>query len=396
MTAALHGMRVLDMTQYEAGTSCTQALAWLGADVVKIESPAGDPGRQAFRRGPHDSQYFLNYNANKRSFVIDLAKREGRELLLKMAPNFNVMVENFGPGVIEKLDIGYEALKAVNPSIIYARIKGFGLTGPYSDYKVFDPLAQAAAGVFSVTGSASGPPTQPGGTFADTGTGFQTALAITAAFVQQQRDGIGQMIDMSMQEAMLMFMKTRPVTQWGSGTPISRRGSEGGAPTGMYPCAPGGPNDYVYIHVATTRMWDSLCVGIEKPQLADDPRFATGRDRTANAAALRDEIEEWTMARDKYQVMHELATKDVPVSAIFDTTEIFTDPHLRTRGFFQTVSHPEAGEVTLMSPSIRLPESAVPLVRPPLLGEHTDEVLSQELGLEDSEIARLREQCVVA
>jgi formyl-CoA transferase len=393
--AALDGMRVMDMTQYEAGTSCTQFLAWLGADVVKIESPAGDPGRQAFRRGTHDSQYFLNYNSNKRSIVLDLSCAEGRDLFLRMTPNFNVFVENFGPGVIEKLNIGYDVMKAVNPSIIYARIKGFGSAGPYADYKVFDPLAQAAAGIFSVTGQDGGPPTQPGATLSDSGTGSQMALAITAAYVQQQREGVGQLIDMSMQEATLTFMKTRPVTEWASGRPIQRRGSRGGAPTGMYPCAPGGPNDYVYIHVATTRMWDALCVGIDKPHLADDPRFATGRDRAANAEELRTEIEEWTMARTKFEAMHDLASKDVPISAIFDTADVFADPHLKARGFFETVAHAEAGEVTLMRSPLRLPESEVALRAPPLLGEHTGEVLQQELGLSADEVGRLRDKRVV-
>ncbi len=393
--AALTGMRVLDMTQYEAGTSCTQFLAWLGADVVKIESPAGDPGRQAFRRGPADSQYFLNYNSNKRSLVLDLSKDAGRGILLRLAPRFNVFVENFGPGVIEKLGIGYDALRAANPSIIYARIKGFGGTGPYADFKVFDPLAQAAAGIFSVTGAADGPPTQPGATIADSGTGAQTALAITAAYVQQQRDGVGQLIDMSMQEASLTFMKTRPVTEWATGRPILRRGSRGGAPTGMYPCAPGGPNDYVYIHVATTRMWDALCVGIDKPQLADDPRFATGRTRAENAEQLRVEIEEWTCARGKFEVMHELAAKDIPVSAVFDTADVFADPHLRARDFIQSLDHPVAGEIKLMASPLRLSESNVPLTRAPLLGEQTDEVLA-ELGLSPAEVQDLRAQSVVA
>jgi formyl-CoA transferase len=388
-------MRVLDMTQYEAGTSCTQFLAWLGADVVKIESPRGDPGRIAFRRGNADSQYFLNYNSNKRSLVIDLAKREGRDIFFRLVPRFHVFVENFGPGVVEKLGIEYETLKPLNPALIYARIKGFGGSGPYSEYKVFDPLAQAAAGIFSVTGEEGGPPTQPGATLADSGTGSQMALAITAAYVQQQREGVGQLIDMSMQEATLTFMKTRPVTEWGSERPIRRRGSVGGAPTGMYPCAPGGPDDYIYIHVATTRMWDALCVAIGKPQLADDPRFANGRARVENAAALRTEIEEWTKARAKFDAMRELARADVPVSAIYDTADVFNDPHLRARGFFQTVSHPEAGEVLLMRSPLRLPESEVPLVRPPLLGEHTAEVLSQELGLTDAELQVLRDQCVI-
>ncbi|MCA9855000.1 MAG: CoA transferase, partial [Dehalococcoidia bacterium] len=177
--AALEGMRVLDMTQYEAGTSCTQYLAWLGADVVKVEGPSGDPGRQV--RGETVSQYFLNYNSNKRSVVLNLASSEGRELLLQMAPHYDVFVENYGPGVIEKLNIGYDVLGELNPGLIYARIKGFGLTGPYANYKSYDWVAQASAGTFSVTGEVDGPPTVVGPTIGDTGTGIQMALAITSA-----------------------------------------------------------------------------------------------------------------------------------------------------------------------------------------------------------------------
>jgi len=181
MTTALEGFRVLDMTQYEAGTSCTQMLAWLGADVVKIESPHGDPGRRAFALGAEDSQYFLNYNSNKRSVVLDLKTSKGRQVLLDLVPHFDAFVENFGPGVMEQLDIGYDVMKSLNSGIIYTRIKGYGLSGPHSHWKCFDPLAQAAAGAFSITGEADGPPVKPGPTMADSGTGMQAALASGAA-----------------------------------------------------------------------------------------------------------------------------------------------------------------------------------------------------------------------
>ena len=168
---ALDGMRILDMTQYEAGTSCTQALAWMGADVVKVEPPGGgDPGRGELR-GLRNSPYFLNWNSNKRSIVLDLRQPSGRQLLLDMAPHYDVFVENYGPGVVEKLDIGYDVMKAVHPGIIYARVKGFGVSGPYASYKCYDMVAQAAAGAFSVTGEPEGPPTMPGPTIGDSGTG---------------------------------------------------------------------------------------------------------------------------------------------------------------------------------------------------------------------------------
>ncbi|MCZ6895896.1 MAG: CoA transferase, partial [Gammaproteobacteria bacterium] len=206
---ALTGLKILDLTQWEAGTSCTQALAWMGADVVKIEPPGtGDPGRTLSRDFWDDSEYFVNWNCNKRSVELNLRDPRGRDLLLKMVPRFDVFIENFGPGVVEKLDIGYDVVKAIHPEIIYAQIKGFGLSGPYSTYKCFDMVAQAAAGSLSITGAPDGPPMRPGPTIGDAGAGVQMALAITAAYAQKLRDGQGQHIELSMQESVTYFMRT--------------------------------------------------------------------------------------------------------------------------------------------------------------------------------------------
>jgi len=389
MTTALEGLRVLDMTQYEAGTSSTQMLAWLGAEIVKIESPRGDPGRRAFSLGEEDSQYFLNYNSNKRSIVLDLKSERGRRLLLDLVPKFDAFVENFGPGVMEDLDLGHDVMSALNPGIIYARIKGYGISGPYSNWKCFDPLAQAAAGAFSITGEADGPPVKPGPTMADSGTGMQTALAITAAWAQKLRTGEGQFIEISMQEVMTMFMRTTGVTQWGR-EPVKRRGHRGGAPTGMYPCAPGGLNDYVYMLVSDTRMWDRLCVTIGRDDLLTDPRFANGRLRIQHVEELDPEITKWTMQHTKFEAMRILCEGGVAASAIYDTLEVTNDPHLRARGFIEEVEHPAQGGVTLMRSPIRMSKSDVPLKAAPLLGAHTDEVLSAELGLTDDALRTLR------
>src|SRR5215217_4417088 len=198
---ALDGMRILDLSQYEAGPSATQALAWLGADVVKVERPgAGDPGRGG--QFIHDPAYFMNWNANKRSVALDIGIPEGRALLLEMLPRFDVVVENFGPGVVERLELDYDQVRAVHPPVIYASVKGFGLSGPYADYKCFDSVAMAMAGAFSVTGLPEGPPLPPGPTMGDAGTGMQLALAICAAYIQRLRTGEGQRIELSMQEAM--------------------------------------------------------------------------------------------------------------------------------------------------------------------------------------------------
>ncbi|MEE9278201.1 MAG: CoA transferase, partial [Dehalococcoidia bacterium] len=378
---ALEEMRVLDMTQYEAGTSCTQILAWLGADVVKLERPGiGDPGR-VFSNGPHGPAYFLNYNSNKRSLALDLSGERGRNLFLRLVPRYDVFVENFAPGVMEKLDIGYEVLKEINPRLIYGRMKGFGLSGPYANYKCYDMIAQAAGGAYSVTGEADGPPMRPGPTYGDTGSGLQMALAITAAYVQRQRTGRGQFIELSMQEAVTLFMRTSVASgsDWGQEA-APRTGNRAAAPTDLYPCAPGGPNDYVYIMVVTTRMWDTLCAAIGRPQLVTDARFETMEGRHENADALHAEISKWTRERKKQEVMQILGEAGVPCSYTFDTRDLWTDPHLRARDFIQTVQHPELESVELMRSPFRLSDSEVPLVAAPLLGEHSDEVLQQDIG----------------
>jgi formyl-CoA transferase len=393
--AALDGMRILDMTQYEAGTSCTQFLAWLGADVVKIESPHGDPGRQVYGRMIEDSQYFLNYNSNKRSVVIDLKTEEGRDLLLRMAPHYDVFVENYGPGAVDKLGIGYEAMSAVNPRIVYARIKGFGLSGPYANYNSLDALAQAAAGTYSITGFPDGPPVRPGPTFADTGTGAQTAIAILAAYHQQQRTGRGQLIEMSMQEATSSFMRTTPLFAaaqgtWGGGVAMQRRGNDGGAPSGMYPCKGGGPNDYVYLMVATSQMWDALCTVIDRIDLLDDDRLADAQGRRQHAPEIAAAITEWTCQREKFEAMHALASAGVASSAVYDTADLFADPHLNERGFIHQVEHPVEGTVTLLGQPYRLSDSQVEMRPAPTLGQHTSEVLCADLGLGDAELDALR------
>jgi formyl-CoA transferase len=394
---ALQQMRILDMTQYEAGTSCTQALAWLGADVVKVEPPGhGDPGRRV-QVGEGNSPYFINWNSNKRSIVLDLKQARGRELLLEMAPHYDVFVENYGPGVVEKLDIGYEVMKSVNPGIIYARLKGFGTSGPYASYKCFDMVAQAAAGAFSVTGEPDGPPMLPGPTTGDAGTGVQLALAITAAYVQKQQTGEGQLIEISMQEAMTYFMRTRIANgaDWGR-TAAPRLGNGTTAPVNLYPCTPFGPNDYAYIMVVTTRMWDTLCVAIERPELAVDPRFESGTLRRDNSDALFEEIAQWTRQHTKYEVMRILGEAGVPCSANIDTHDLFEDKHLNERGFVHTLDHPEHGEIRLLGWAPRLSKSQVPLRRAPLMGEHSDEVLRADLGLSDDELAELRESATLA
>jgi formyl-CoA transferase len=398
---ALERMRVLELSQYEAGPTCGQLLAWLGADVVKLEPPGGEAGRHVLGDGSYDSQYLLNYNANKRGIVLDLDQPRGRELLLALLPRFDVVVENYAPGVMERLGLSYETLCEENPRIVLARIKGYGLSGPYAGYKSYDPLAQAAGGIFSLTGEPDGPPLRSGGTFADTGTGMMAALAVTAAYVQQQQSGRGQQIELSMQEVVTMFVRTVGVLDgtWPDGV-AGRRGRGAGAPSDMFACAPGGPNDYVYTLVGTSRMWDALCTAMERLDLLADARFDTAEARRTNREELHAEIEGWTRERTKHEVMRILGEAGVPCSAVLDTRDLFRDPHLLARGFVHKVQQPtEDGTIeerTLLGSPLRLSASEVPITRAPRLGEHTAKVLAEELGLDEFAIEELRAQGVIA
>ena len=390
--AALDGLRILDMTQYEAGTSCTQALAWLGADVVKVERPdGGDPGRGA----GGDAEYFVVWNSNKRSVAIDLRSADGRALFMRMVPKYDVFVENYGPGVIERLDIGYEAMKAVKPDIIYARIKGFGVDGPWSDYKCYDMVAQAAAGAFSITGEIDGPPMRPGPTMGDAGTGIQMALAIAAAYAQKLRTSKGQLIELSMQEAMTYYLRT--ATSSGNyGEQAANRSGNGQLPTmSLYPCAGGGPNDYVYVMAVTPKMWEALCRVIDREDLVQHPQFSQQADRYQNRDELRGIIGAWTLMRDKYQAMRELAEGGVPASAVLDTSDLYNNPHLVERGFVHEVEHPRHGAVKLLGWPVRMSESSVEIEAAPLLGQHSKEVLNDDLALTQTELDDLTKQGVI-
>ncbi len=390
--AALDGLRILDLSQYEAGPSATQALAWLGADVVKVERPGvGDPGRFGA-----DAPYFYQWNANKRSISVNLASPEGRDLVLRLVPRFDVFLENFGPGAIERLGLAYDDVAAVHPGIVYGSVKGFGSTGPYAEYNCFDSVAMAMAGAFSVTGVDDGPPIPPGPTMGDSGTGMQLAVGILAAYVQKLRTGVGQKVEVSMQEAMTYYLRTRLASgDWGDKV-VPRAGLGRGGTQHLYPCAPGGPNDYVYVMAITEPFWQGMVRAIGMPELLTDERFAHPRDRLANADALRDIVGQWCLARPKAAVMEALAAEGVPCGMVLDSTELYTDPHLVARGFVQTIEHPTRGPVKVLGFGPRLSDSPISITPAPGLGAHTDEVLAADLGLSAAEIDALRAGGVVA
>ncbi|MGB5758718.1 MAG: CoA transferase, partial [Acidimicrobiales bacterium] len=374
--------------------SATQALAWFGADVVKVEPPgAGDPAR-GIDNVPRD--YFMYWNCNKRSIVLDLSTTEGRDLLLGLAPRFDVLVENYGPGVVQKLDIDEDVVRAVNPGIIYASVKGFGLSGPYAERKCFDGVAQATAGALSTTGYPDGEPLLPGPTTGDSGTGVQLALAIVAAYVQKLRTGEGQRIEISMQEAMTYYMRTRIAMAPGWGRNAAPRVGNGlTATNNLYPTAGDGPNDFVMIMAVTPRMFAELCAAMDRPELVDDPRFATNRARVDNADELRAEIGAWTSRFTKYEVAEKLEAAGVPAGPVLDTADLIDDPHLVARGFVKTIEHPEHGPVPMLGWAPRLSASSVELETAPGLGAHTTEVLADELGLDGESIVELRRRSVI-
>ena len=283
MDKALNGVRIIDLTQFEAGTSCTQMLAWLGADVIKVEEPTrGDPGRTVTSSPSGngvDSSYFLNLNSNKRSVTLNLKSEEGRGIFFDLVKQADIVAENMAPGAIERLGVGWDVLKKVNPRVILARIKGFGTYGPYSEYKSFDPVAQAAGGAVCATGLADSPPVRPGITIGDTGTGMHTVIGILAALWQRQATGKGQVVEVSMQDAVVNVARIWMNSYADTGQSPPRRGAErlpGRPGAGLFRCAPGGPDDYIYMTALArrSRMWNALLTTIGREDLIEDPVYS--------------------------------------------------------------------------------------------------------------------------
>ena len=392
MTLPLAGLRILDFTQYEAGTSATQTLAWLGADVVKVEPPGiGEPGR-GLGVSEHDRLYFLNLNGNKRSIAINLKHPQGRELVLRMVPRFDVVAENLAPGAMESLGLGFEHLSAVHPSLIYASVKGFGSKGPYAEFRSYDMVAQAVGGAMSITGTAETVPLRSGATYGDTGTGMQLAIGILAAYVRATKVGVGAHVEVSMQDAIASYSRVGFLARETVGDPVPRVGNNlrGLAPTNTYACKPFGPNDYVYVVANTGPMLERLLVAVGAPELVDDPRVATATARRENEEWLQGVISSWTGQRTKHEAMAELQAHGVPAGATFDSGDIFSDEHLRQRGMIQTVDHPTRGAIEILGNPIQIDCQPSRLSPAPLLGADTDSVLREELGMEDGEIAALR------
>jgi formyl-CoA transferase len=398
MEQALAGVKVLDLTQFEAGPSCTEMLAWLGADVIKVESPKmGEQGRWLLtEKQGVDSHYFLLLNANKRSITLNLKSEEGRDIFLELVKKVDILSENYSLGTLEGLGLGYETLREINPRLIYLTIKGFGTTGPYSSYKSFDMIAQASGGAMALTGFPGTPPLKPGPTIGDTGTGMHAAIGVLAAYIQRQRTGRGQKVELAMQEAVLNFCRVPMMATYVTKKPVPRAGNRlPGILGDIFPCAPGGDDDYVFVLCTTPEMWQGLCGAIGRPELADDERFNNARARAHNLEPLTAIISEWTRKYTKHEVMKNFGEAGVPCGKVLDSVELLNDPHLRERGMVVTVNHPVRGEFTMPGCPVRLEDSPVEITAAPLLGQHNGEVYGELLGMTAADLQRLQSAGVV-
>jgi len=394
MSNALKGIRVIDLTNNQAGPSCGQMLAWLGADVIKVEEPGkGDIARTSLSDQPDvDSLFFLTFNSNKRSLTLNLKSPRGKEVFAKLVKTGDVLLENFGPGVLERLGFGFPTLQQLNPRLVYASIKGFGTYGPYSGYKSYEPIAQAMGGAMSVTGFPDGPPTFTWACIGDSGTGMHMTIGILAALMQRHATGQGQQVEVSMQEAVLNLVRVSLRDHQRLGKPVERTGNQlgPGVPGTTYRCAPGGPNDYVFIF-AQQQMWHPLLRAMGREDLIGDSRYDTADARVENREEVNTFIEAWTSRKTKYEVMEILAGAGVPCGACQDTGELLNDPHLRARDMIVEVEHPVRGNYLSAGNPVKLSASPTRITSAPLLGQQNQDIL-QELGYQEADIAALREE----
>src|SRR6201996_9129646 len=379
----LAGIRVADFTQFEAGPSCTEALAWLGAEVVKIENPeTGDPGRRLRAGQPDDDPYYFHmFNANKKSIAVNLKSPRGLALVQDLLRKADVCVENMAPGTIERLGLGYDDVRAINPGIIYCQVKGFGTGSPYETNLAFDMIAQATGGTISVTGEKGRMPVKPGLSLGDTGTGMTMAITILGALFRRAATGEGHRLQVAMQDAMLHYMRTNFSTQARSGKAVERDGTKSGggsnSPSGLYPCAPGGANDYVWIMTsrANPEHWSRLCTVMGREDLIEDPRFSTPALRVKNDAELDPIIRAWTQSRTKHEAMAAVGGAGIPAGAVLDTMGVQNDPSFEKRGIRKVMEHKDYQGFKMPSWPVRINGTPPKVRASPALGQHTAEVL---------------------
>ena len=408
MEKALEGIRVLDMTHVQSGPSCTQLLAWLGADVIKVELPGrGDITRQQLRDIPDvDSLYFTMLNCNKRSITLNTKHATGREIFRKLVAASDVMVENFAPGALDRQGFTWDVIRELNPRMIYASIKGFG-PGPYVDFKAYENVAQFMGGSASTTGFDDGPPLVSGAQIGDSGTGIHCVAGILAALYQRERTGQGQRVEVAMQDTVLNLCRVKlrdqqrlrhgplkeypqyPSRNFPDAVPRAGNASGGGQPGEALRCKPGGPNDYIYVIIQPPG-WAPLMKLCGRDDLIGHPGFATPEARLPHLDECFAIIEEWTRKHTKFEVMAMLNEHDIPCGPVLDMRELAEDPSLRARGTVVEVAHPKRGSFLTVGCPIKLSESPVEVRASPLLGEHTEAILREIVGFDAARIAKAR------
>jgi len=396
MAKALAGIKILDLSQWEAGPSCTEQLAFLGADIIKIEPPAGEVGRtfvisdEDARLGL-DAWYFLSLNANKRAVTLNLKAPQGVAMFKEMVKKADVVVSNFGPGVMEKMGIGYEVLSSINPKIVYAENSGFGRGGPYSNYLSMDSVAKAIGGAFSNTGLIGTPPLNPGPTIGDTGSGMHLAVGILAAYIHAQKTGEGQIVEQSMADAIINLnrvpMALHPLDD---GLPSPRREF-----ADVVQCKGDGPNDYAYVNLLTPKQYEMAMKAIGREDMITDDLKNNIRSRIEKWGEIKDAIEGWTKTKDKMEVFHTLAGLGIPVAPVLDTVEVLNDPHFNQRGMIAEFDHPQRGKYRMPGCPIRLSKHDYDYVAAPLLGQHNEEIYQEWLGLSGEELKKLKTDKIV-
>jgi formyl-CoA transferase len=415
MGKALEGVRILDFTHVQSGPTCTQLLAWFGADVIKVErAGAGDVTREQLRDIPDvDSLYFTMLNHNKRSITLDTKSQAGKEILEKLVKHCDVLVENFAPGALDRMGFTWERIQQLNPRMIVASVKGFG-PGPYQDCKVYENVAQCAGGAASTTGFDDGPPLVTGAQIGDSGTGLHLALGIVTALYQRQRTGSGQRVLAAMQDGVLNLCRVKlrdqqrlartgvlqeypqyPHGKFGEAVPRSANASGGGQPGSIVKCKgwETDPNAYLYF-IAQAPVWKEICKVIGKESWITDPDYATPNARLPRLKQVFEAIEAWTVTKTKFEAMQLLNEHDIPCGPILSMKELAEEPALRATGTIVEVEHPKRGKYLSVGNPIKLSDSPTVVKRSPLLGEHTDEVLA-ELGYSPQEISGLRGSKVI-
>lgn len=402
-TTALEGIKVLDFTQFEAGPSCTQALAWMGAEVVKVEEPKrGEPGRWGFSNRPDaDAHYFIFYNTNKKSITCNLKSPEGKALIEKMVKEVDVVIENMAPGTFARLGFDYERLSELNPRIIFAQVKGFAPESPEADYLAFDMIAQAAGGTFAINGFPDQPPVRPGATMGDTGTGMMAAMGILGALFQRVTTGKGQHVQVAMRDAMVNYSRTSMSrqAQIEDGSLLPRGGNDviGTAPGGLFPCKPGGLDDWAYIFASrgNEEHWRRLVKAIGREDLLDDPRLQDGGARFEHKDVVDEAISAWTKQHTKREVMKIIASAKVPCGAVLNMKEQLEDEDLQERGIITKIDHPVRGEMVVPGTPIMMSDSKVPVQSAPIHGGNNEEIYGDWLGLSAEEVKKMREDNVI-